>query len=634
MRIPLLQKKKKKKKKKVLTRIQSCEKIRVALEDFEVDKDIAIFIKERGTGGDIPEPPKFINFSRGDDEDDAISESSEEGGYSEAQYQRAINPSHRSSSPQPSTYESHHDPQSELALRMGHGNPSTITSSRDGPPRPPKLPNSPFNARRGNQGIDVRHVQSNTCHPYDQLPENATVTGKQASSMDLRRGSHLPPNYDPSQHGEITDVPHNAYPTDGMTMFCRTGPPSERSSATSYRPSSRGSQGEISNPTSVSSQEAVKSPTKPVDGAAQQVQKKRSAFFSNSPFRRKSRHEKDRQATDSANSIQAPHPRRPTFNEDAMKEAAEMADPRANFQLNVGNNVFDVASPDASTTRKPVPAGQAASKELDPIARALADLKGTGKQSSSRVSADRYHGIATPTPLATPSPANFGATSTATPPPAYNDPSVKRLDAPQPAFTASQMQKTTQKYAAGQPQNVRSRSPFARRSASPQVSSPRVASPQVSAAQGSSPQLTPVSDRGMGQYSTSASRSQSPYQASSMRNRYSQSPTTGPGYSNYDYSRMSSPQVASRNASPQPQFRQPARPSSASVMERQASIQPDPYGPGYDSFRGQPNGGNTPPYYPDAGGQGARARSRTLALADPTRQYSRDGRPVLHYGKF
>lgn len=34
--------------------MQSCEKVRTSLEDCEVEKDIASFILDRGTGQDIP----------------------------------------------------------------------------------------------------------------------------------------------------------------------------------------------------------------------------------------------------------------------------------------------------------------------------------------------------------------------------------------------------------------------------------------------------------------------------------------------------------------------------------------------------------------------------------------------------
>ncbi|KAE8341057.1 hypothetical protein BDV24DRAFT_57512 [Aspergillus arachidicola] len=605
----------------------SCEKIRLSLESCEVEKDIVYFIKERGTGQDIPDPPRFINFCRGDI-NDTSSEVSEEDGFSVAQFQRTINPAFRSSSPQPSTYESHHDPQSDLASQMAHNNPPTPTSRET-----------------------------------TVTPQKPT---QQPAPLDLRRGGQLPPNYDPSEHGEIGSVPHNAYPTDGMTMFCRTGPPSERSSGTNsaYRPSSRDSQSEVSNPTSMSSQEppsARQSPTKPTNGVPlhgmgtdKQIQKKRSAFFSNSPFRRKSRHDKERNSGPSqppsrgtwdskpSSPTKAPQPQSPIAapGNDQLSNSPEPVDPRANFQLNVGNNVFDVASPDKDKKKAPQ-AAKSAEEELDPIARALADLKVAGKQPTTRISADRYHGIATPNPSAPSS--NYSSASVATPPPAYNDSSVKRLDAPQPAFTSAQMQKTTQKYT-GQTHNMlrgsgntsglatrnraqsqdvpRAKSPTPRRSASPQVNSPRV-------------------DTRMSQYSRGPSRGPSPspstYQSSSMRSRFSQSPTvsTPPqrpadaAYSPHEYPRRTSPNPMSRGVSPQPQFRQQARPSSAGGMELQLSNQVDMYGGGH----GSPRQAGKPGSFYDAGSHRSRSRSRTLAVADPGRQFSRDGRPILHFAR-
>ena len=99
-------------------------------------------------------------------------------------------------------------------------------------------------------------------------------------------------------------VPLNDYPMDGMTQFCRIGPPSERASAPSpVRPASRNSSN-YSNPNSFSSIEPPSgsaSPGKPMAPTPQpepevedkQVQKKKSGFFQNhSPFRRRSKHEK------------------------------------------------------------------------------------------------------------------------------------------------------------------------------------------------------------------------------------------------------------------------------------------------------------------------------------------------------
>ncbi|KAM0629081.1 hypothetical protein ACHAQF_006025 [Verticillium nonalfalfae] len=62
----------------------SCEKIRLSLEKMDVETDIITFINERGTGQEIPDPPKYINFCRGD-ATDTQSEASEDENYSVAQ---------------------------------------------------------------------------------------------------------------------------------------------------------------------------------------------------------------------------------------------------------------------------------------------------------------------------------------------------------------------------------------------------------------------------------------------------------------------------------------------------------------------------------------------------------------------
>lgn len=306
----------------------------------------------------------------------------------------------------------------------------------------------------------------------------------------------------------------------------------------------------------------------------------------------------------------------------------EPVDPRANFQLNVGNNVFDVASPEKKKSLQQQ--SKSADDELDPIARALADLKTSGKSPSSRVSADRYHGIASPAP------------STAGPPPAYNDSSMKRLDAPQPAHTSAQMQRTTQKYI-GQGQNMfrnrgSSPGPVSRNSVQSQDSArARSPTPRRSA----SPNMSPRVDTRMTQYNRGTSPSPSPYQSSSMRSRYSQSPSVAtpsqrPGdvaYSPREYAPRS-PNMAPRAVSPQPQYRQQSRPSSAGGMELQLS-RGDMYGggSGRDAYSARGRDTARPiSYYGDAGSTG-RSRSRTLAAAEPGRQFSRDGRPILHFGK-
>ena len=451
------------------------------------------------------------------------------------------------------------------------------------------------------------------------------------------------------QNYQQSQVPHNDHPTDGMTQFCRIGPPSDRSTIPSpARPSSRDSQSEYSNPTSFSSVEPPSgsaSPGKPMPHSSfpepspleeSSIQKKRGFF--NSPFaRRKSKHEKEPATiTPSNRNTWGPVSRRTDENisptkplarsnhgamvQDAPRSASpEPVDPRANFQLNVGNNVFDVASPD----KKKQPKAQEQQEDLDPIAQALEELKGVTKQTSLRVSADRYHGLATPQPPATPAVgANLpggaptplanvamNAAKRGTPPPSYEQPPpMSRLGAPKPAHTARQMQKTTQMYV-NQKTNMfsessrpASRSPTkqeAPRTVSP--APPRATSPRPGMYAQPSQQPPPNSYRGAPQQQASSPSSYRPQQqqqqqqqpsasANSYRtaspNPYAAPPaasrsragtTTAPaqaygtpvGRNSYSSTRGASPSVNTmpRAASPQP----PPQPTCALPQSRPAS---------------------------------------------------------------
>jgi len=144
-----------------------------------------------------------------------------------------------------------------------------------------------------------------------------------------------------------------------------------------------------------------------------------------------------------------------------MRSSPEPLDPRTSFQLNVGENVFDVAPPDNrapseihSSQRQQQdqkPSGEE-SAEVDLIAQALAGLKGVGNTSSGgsvRKTADRYYGIATPAPpSAGPGIVNDGAMvqPRGNPLPAYMAPKRSALDAPAPAHTSAAMQQTLRKY--------------------------------------------------------------------------------------------------------------------------------------------------------------------------------------------
>ncbi|KAI1123117.1 hypothetical protein F5Y10DRAFT_252551 [Nemania abortiva] len=234
----------------------SCEKIRLSLEKMDVENDIIHFISEKGTGQEIPDPPKYINFCRGD-VDDHRSDVSDEENYSVAQFPRSINPAFRTSSPQPSTFESHHDPNSALARDLGHQeDPSPLQGDYDINIPPPNMHPPP-------SGTPPQHIQNaqppamppHNGHPLamshhqssnrpagmprqNSYPHAIPPTASHPSAM-AHQSSHRPaiaPPQDPyagqdrraappaQQYdaSQFSAVPHDPYPMDGMTMLCRT----------------------------------------------------------------------------------------------------------------------------------------------------------------------------------------------------------------------------------------------------------------------------------------------------------------------------------------------------------------------------------------------------------------------------
>lgn len=492
----------------------------------------------------------------------------------------------------------------------------------------------------------------------DDLPTPSNANSGRPPPLNYKQsGPHVPPNYSPSKHGEVPEVPHNQYPTDGMTMFCRSDVPSITGSALSSntRPESRDSQSEYSVPSSFTSAEPASgaaSPTKtaPVNGvqlpgmasADKSVQKKRSGFFSNSPFRRKSKKEHEHHPASSppnrttwntpsatngrinlnptVSSTQSSPTKSPTrqapstfsrHTANMAPEGEEAADPRASFQLNVGNNIFDVASPDgqestpkASAANRrsqflPPPSNMGEDQMHDPIAQALADLKqssngatGMVKQASTRVAVDRYHGVATPAPEQEPStrPGILSAESQArlaaqrgTPPPAYEGRTQSALGVPQPAHTKREMLNRTETWGVGSgvsnprgSQQSRPGTRDGRRSPGPGMM--RAASPQ--------PQ---------GQY---APRSRSPGPGMIPRAASPQPPQA-------QYrSRSPAPGMMPRATSPGPAMMQQGRPNP---QYRAASPNPYAGGDGSGRSRGAPRQG---------GGMEMQLSSQDVALYD------------------
>ena len=584
-----------------------------------------------------------------------------------------MNPAYRSSSPQPSTLDSHHDPDSDLAQNIGRGSSHVSPhvsqpNSADNTPRKPIRQQAP--------------------------PQESFFRSSNHSDRDFQ--AH-------PQRSDFPEVPHNEYPTDGMTQFCRINPPTTSdvsSNASPLRPASRDSQSECSVPTSFTSQDpslGASSPTKGFNDSdlsqrsAPEAEKKKSGFFQNrSPFRRKSKSEKDRPQSFAASSNNrntwAPasagtaRPGMPFGRHQAngrISPSPEPVDPRASFQLNIGNNVFDVASPDV---QRRVPQKQATDGQ-DEMAKALAAVKDLTKQSSVRMSADRYAGMSTPVPGSASGSSSSVPTRSSmpdrtrhpgdrvAPPPSYTSQpqqSMSRLGAPQPAHTSRQMQQTTQRFAeqnrslfnpssaqsrpgtggaAAAPGHDRTTSPIPPRAASPRPASygsnnmNRMSQPNMTRA------VSPNPHR-MSQGNIPRAASPNPYlngggnvSASGRPRAQSTSPVKGRNADPYGAQRQSygaSPaDQIPRARSPQPSFGGSQAGDSMAIQLAPASSDQ-----GYAGQTQYPSRGSGRPMsnygaMTQAGMPDQRTRSKSFGVGGGmgAQQVSRDGRPVIHYGE-
>jgi hypothetical protein len=625
----------------------SCEKIRLALEQCEVEKDICSFIRERGTGQEIPDPPKRLNFCRGDVYE-TQSEASDDEGYSVAQFPRSANPSYRSSSPNPSTRSAAPSTEPTIHQVVSTSNLNTPTK-RDNSLTPQQL--TPSETRQ--QELPYRGQPQISAEPpiqtaRQQLPPQQGHA--QIGYVEQRQNQIQYHPQDPRQNSRQSQ--HGA-----MNLY-QMGAQSDVSSANSpSRPVSRETTSDVSHATSISSfddgsqlskPQYSSSPVKytaddrsPISETDKQTPKRKSGFFQNhSPFRRKSRSEKEsRKSQSSPGSQNNAHRNHAmlTGGPDLRSLSPEPVQPGASFQLNVGNNVFDVAHPDG---KKQQPVSSAPKEDLsnDPIAQALAELNST-RLSSQRVSIDQYSGMKSPGPTAQLDPPSFASNSSAaaagkrgTPPPQY-DVAMKRLDLPQPAFTSASMQKTSRRYQE-QTQNMLN-------------SSANSGNERFSPGRGAGTQRGSGSSSAMGYRTTSPSSYHSDHRSQDgsrpRSSRGDQRPSSGMSQNRPD------PRDMRRSASPAPGYHRGGHDDRSMQVAMSPGEQQQMYG-GSQRGRQGPSQSRPTSYYGNSGQpvshggsngyemaiephQGDNhVRSKSM-VADPRRQYTGTGNPILYYGK-
>lgn len=343
-------------------------------------------------------------------------------------------------------------------------------------------------------------------------------------------------------------------------------------------------------------------------------------------------------------------------------QSPEPIDPQSSLALNIGGNVFDVSAGQEQKQQQPEE-----DPGSDPIAQALAELKSVTKNAGNRSTADRYYGIPTPAPAATPGP-NSGATRS-TPLPNYA-PKTSALGLPPPAFTSAEMQQTTQRYVnqresllEGPPQMPAVRDQPSRNSLHHQRSKTMEYQPRpqsmhqqygsqdmISTPRSAGGTASPIPNRSVSPrpqiYGDSAYRQASPQPNANRAvspNPYTQSrPGTAtsqrPGqYAAYNGAPTGQELALAggyRATSPAPSHH--SRNDSYNTRSRsRADSTRDGYGGSTSNRNSYAEQSGAMQMYQGGGGGGnqqmSRPRSKSVVGGG---QYARDGRPIIHYGKY
>ncbi|KAK9324214.1 hypothetical protein V1517DRAFT_317984 [Lipomyces orientalis] len=459
-----------------------CENIRLSLENCEIEKDIIAFVKERGTGQEIPDSPKYINFM------DGTSYTPDHDNYTLAQFPRQTNPQFRTSSPQPRTAlvgTGQADPNVDDEISESSSQPQT--AQIDAMLASLTIADNPRSDR--NSPVKVTPQKSRNA-PVNDSDSPRTARAVKAISVDATPKS--------SASRKPLDNVVLPYPDEGLSSA-----QSSPVHSPVHRPVSMSGESVYSNPTTISSGSDNEVEVKKLEGKTPTQETKMKSGWT-SPFRRRSKNEMQtawvedeptkpynssngnnrnasqqldtRSSSPTKSSLSSGKPNlvsktpsrsdRPIYDRQptAELEGDEPIDPRANVVLSVGANQFDVTSSQiqprgANASASPVKAGAA---NIDPIAAALADLKSPDR-------GEKYYGIGikptnrsnggrrVPSYSAPSSPSNSPEVRlNEIPPPSHNEPipqpnfglpKSSSLTVPPQAITSAEMRQTTNEYA-------------------------------------------------------------------------------------------------------------------------------------------------------------------------------------------
>ncbi|BFZ65236.1 formin-binding protein [Saitoella coloradoensis] len=326
---------------------ESCEKIRVSLEKCNTANDIQGYIQTNGTGAEIPVAPRFQDFC--------------------------------ASGPMP------YDEAIEIA-NFSRGGDSTTNLAANAGRQPPR------SRSMAQEEIQQMQQSSRDITPTPQQPtrsQSAAVRDSEVRPSPMRNSSIM------SQH----KVPVNDFPPDGITQFCRTdsvysSPSTGRTAPGSPTPSSV-----YSHPTTISdgadpwgANQTV--PRKPAPNAANRL----SQYASQPPAGPV--YPQSRAARKSFSEKRTSVPAAPNFGRHPTIPSGEEIDPKADVMLQIGDNTFELEksrNTNMLDEKRRSHVVDRDSKNLDPIAAALAELKGTSSK-TGRTAADRFYGLKSSNP--------------------------------------------------------------------------------------------------------------------------------------------------------------------------------------------------------------------------------------------
>ncbi|KAH7929586.1 hypothetical protein BV22DRAFT_1002479 [Leucogyrophana mollusca] len=180
---------------------ESCEKMRLALEQMEPEKDMENFVRDYGTGNAIPEPPTFVNYTSTDAPPPSSSRTTTRPAAFVRSTQRATAPRNP---PQAAQESEPVDDTNHAGVGAGGGGRGSVTTetslSRSGTTRSQRS-RSQTNGTSANGHISpsngVQRRPSNAARPAQGDPVDPTVSGTML--VIGNKAFDVDPNKDPQQ---------------------------------------------------------------------------------------------------------------------------------------------------------------------------------------------------------------------------------------------------------------------------------------------------------------------------------------------------------------------------------------------------------------------------------------------------